>query len=161
MLMVPLLTGIDRMFPTFAMARTYKLSGYRSSIIPLSLQPTIRPSPYSVYPIHAALLCIPCLGMNLTSSASEINYAYVLIHGFASVPALSGSWDDVKDVLHEEAGVQESDILMLQMPLFRHIEERTKSAIHKINEKLPGRIVHLIAHSMVRSLPFLIVRVVN
>ncbi len=139
------------MFPTFAMARTYKLSGCRSSIIPLSLPRTIRPSPY---PIHAALLCIPCLGMNPTSSASEINCAFVLMHGFASIPTLSRCWADIKKVLHKEADVPKSDILMLQMPLTGSIEERTRTAIRDITAKFPGRTVHLIAHSMVRSLPF-------
>src|SRR6266403_6022533 len=152
---------MDRMFPTFAMAWTYKLLGCRSSIIPPSLQSTVRPSPYSVNPIHAALLCIPWLGMSPTSPASEINYAFVLMHGFASIPALSGSWSHVKTVLRKEVGVPKSDILTLQMPLFGSIEQRTKSAIRDITATFPGRTVHLIAHSMVRSLPFPIVLVVN
>ena len=56
--------------------------------------------------------------------------------------------------MRKEAGVSKSDILMLQMPPVKTIEDRTKSAIRDINAKFPGRTVHLMGHSMVCSLPF-------
>ncbi len=83
------------------------------------------------------------------------------MHGFADIPDLSGSLATIEEVLHEEAGMPKSDILTLQMPPLNTIEERTDSAIRDITAKFPGRTVHLIAHSLVRSLTFPVVGIVN
>ena len=67
----------------------------------------------------------------------------------------------VEEVLHQEAGVPKSDILTIQMPPLESIEGRTNSAIRDITAKFPGRTVHLFGHSMVCSLPFPVVSIVN
>jgi len=88
---------------------------------------------------------------NYTFSAREINLPIVLIHGFGDLPGLTGTWVAVEKVLCEEAGVPKSDILTVQIPPLKTIEERTNSAIKAITAKFSGKSVHLIAHSMVCS----------
>ncbi len=109
----------------------------------------------SLHPMRS-FLCIPLPG----KKSSETTYAYVLMHGFADIPALSGSLESIEEVLHKEAGVPKSDILKLQMPPLKSIEERTNSAIRDITAKFSSRTVHLIAHSMVCSLTFPVVGIV-
>jgi hypothetical protein len=81
----------------------------------------------------------------------------VLIHGFGDVVSWSGTWTEVEKVLSKEAGVPKSNILKLQIPLLTDIQDRTDSAIRQITEKFAGEDVHLIAHSLVCLLLFLIV----
>ncbi len=104
-----------------------------------------------------ALLCLP----NHTSSERKIKIPVVFLHGCGDIPGLSGTWAAVEEVLRKEAGVPKSDILMLQMPPVKTIEDRTKSAIRDINAKFPGKTVHLMGHSMVCSLPSPVVGIVN
>lgn len=81
----------------------------------------------------------------------------VLIHGFGDIVRWSGTWTEVEAVLHEEAGVPKSDILLLQVPPLESIRDRTDSAIRQITSKFAGEDVHLIAHSLVCLLTFLVV----
>jgi len=151
------------MFPNFTLASTYKSLDCQSSIHPPPLQPTVQPSPYSVHPIQCVRLFVHVIQIfsHYTFSAREINFPVVLIHGFSDLPGLTGTWVAVEKVLCEEAGVPKSDILTVQIPPLKSIEERTKSAVSAITAKFSGKSVHLIAHSMVCSFQFLVLSIVN
>ena len=135
------------------------------SPIPSSQQSTVQPSACSVHPIqsnaYASQLALFAIFSNYASSAREIKYPIVLIHGFTDIPGLSGTWASVEEALRKEAGIPKSEILTVQMPPLKTIEERTNSAIRDITAKFPGKTVHLIAHSMVRSPPVLVITILN
>ncbi len=137
------------------------VASHRSSHLRYSLQSDFHLTLFIPSNGCASLLTLSTIFPNYSSSAREINNPVVLIHGFADIPGLSGTWATVEEVLREEAGVPKSDILKVQIPPLKTIEERTKSAIRDITAKFPGKTVHLIAHSMVCSFPFPVVGIVD
>ena len=69
----------------------------------------------------------------------------ILIHGFADIPSLTGSWKLVEKFL-SESGVE---YFTPQIPPYGGIEERSIALIGQIASQYPGRTVHLFGHSMV------------
>lgn len=127
------------------------VTSYHLSHLHYDLRSDLYPTLFTPYYACAFLLNFFRTFPNYTILARSINHPIVLIHGFSDIPGLSGTWASVEEALRKEAGVPKSDILMVQMPPLKTIEERTNSAIRDITAKFPGKAVHLIAHSMVYS----------
>ena len=124
---------------------------------------SIQPSPCSLkfYPSNACTFCLPFPGShNYTLWENQINNPIVLLHGFGDFPGWTRTWRSFKIVLRE-TGVPLSNILILHVPRLDSIAKRVDNSIGKINLKFPGEMVHIIVHSMVLSLLFPVVSIMN